>query len=239
MNRLLAAALLLGATLGVAPAQAQETPQNGAFELRMGFLVPNIDSEFDGPGPFEDNFKDDTALGIGLEGDFQFWHGFGSLGIFGAATYGKSSGQGLLIDGTMSADSTSMLLFPLQAGLVYRFDVLAQRFNIPFVRALKGGLNYTLWFIRDGRDDVSTYDAADGKRSRGEGGTAGLQGSIGLHLLLDIFEPHTAKVFDNEMGVNNSYLFVEYDWSWVDEFGSDKSFDLSDSGLVFGLAFEM
>jgi hypothetical protein len=234
---ILAALLVLSAP---AASLADDSPQTLAMELRFGFYTPDIDSEFDkGVTPYDTVFGSDSAWMFGLELDSQLWHGFGSLGAFGLTSYGYLSGHGISQDGTDSSDETTMSFLPLVAGLVYRFDVLAVRYDIPFVLVLKGGLNYTIWWIRDGVEEISEIEDADGSATEGSGGTFGLYGAASLHLLLDFFEPHTAKVFDNDLGVNNSYLFVEYAFQKVDDFGSDSSFDLSDSGLVFGLAFEM
>jgi hypothetical protein len=233
-------ALLLLALLVPAPARAEESPQTMAMEFRVGMYAPEVDSEFAGDvHPFRDAFGKDDTFTWGGEYDVQFWHGFGSLGAFGAVSWGRMSGKGLLTDGSQSSDETTMTLLPFVVGAVYRFDVLATRFNVPFVLALKGGLDYTVWTIDDGVGDTSEYETTDKETVKGEGGTWGLYGAVSLHLLLDFFEPHAAKVFDNDLGVNNSYLFAEYAWWVVDDFGSSSSFNLSDSGLVFGLAFEM
>jgi len=220
-------------------AAADETPQTMAMEVRLGTYQPSIDSEFDdGSKPLEDIFGSESAWMLGAEIDVQLWHGFGSLGVFTSAGWGYLEGKGLSVDGTQASDATTFSLVPVVLGGVYRFDVLATRFNIPLVFALKGGFDYTFWWIRDGLDEVTESVETD-KTMPGYGGTYGLHWAASLHLLLDFFEPHTAKVFDNDIGVNNSYLFAEYVGSWVNDFGSDTSFDLSHNGFVFGLAFEM
>jgi len=232
--------LCLLAVLASSTARAEETPVNMAAEFRVGMVSPKVDSEFDGGvSPFKDMFGDESAWLFGGELDYQFWRGFGSIGLFGSAAWGYVSGKGMQADGSKSSDATSLSLVPLVVGPVYRFDWLAVRYGIPLVLALKGGLGYTVWWIRDGVDDIASYEGEDGSRREGYGGTFGVHWGVSLHLLLDFFEPHTAKVFDNEMGVNNSYLFVEYTGDWANDFGSDKSFDLSQDGVVFGLAFEM
>ncbi|MBM4353078.1 MAG: hypothetical protein FJ109_04665 [Deltaproteobacteria bacterium] len=229
--------LLVG---GALPALGEETPVNMAAEFRIGMYTPRIDSEFGGGvSPFNDMFGDDAAWLFGGELDYQFWRGFGSIGLFGSASWGYVSGKGLQVDGTQSSDETSLSLVPLVLGPVYRFDWLAVRYGIPVVLAFKGGLGYTFWWVRNGVDEITSFEEADGTKREGYGGTFGLHWAVSFHLLLDFFEPHTAKVFDNEMGVNNSYLFVEYAGDWCNDFGSDKSFDLSQDGVVFGLAFEM
>lgn len=239
----LALAFGLAASLISGSAWAQDveqSPKSNAMELRLGFFDPAIDDEFSGDTkPFEQAFGSDSAWMLGAEIDFQFWQGFGSLGVFGMTGYGQITGKGVTEEGERSSDETAMLFFPFTAGLVYRFDVLATRFGVPLALSLKGGFDYWIWQIEDGNEETSTYDAADGSSLDGVGGTYGLYGSVGLHLLLDFFEPHAATIFDNDLGVNNSYLFVEWSAHWLNDFGSDSSFDLSHGGLVFGLAFEM
>lgn len=238
MKRILFALLLL--TLSPAARAQSGSDQNYALELRVGMYQPSIDGEFsDGTSPFKDIFGGDTAWMFGGELDYQFFHGFGSLGAFAMLHYGRLSGNGLEASGEQSSDSTKMIMLPVIGGVAYRFDVLASRWSIPLVPVFKVGLNHTFWWIKDGLGDVSSYQAEGQDAVAGKGGTFGLYASVGLHLLLDVFEPHTTKTFDNELGVNHSYLFVEYNYNWVDDFGSGSSFDLSDDGFYFGLAFEM
>jgi len=244
MRRTFTAALVATAllTLPVHFAWAQDidsSPRNTAMELRFGFYSPDIDSEFSGDTkPFQDSFGEDSAWMLGAEVDYQFFQAFGSLGAFGLVGYGQITGNGITEDGERSSDETSMIYFPFTAGLVYRFDVLAVRYGVPLVLSLKGGVDYWVWKIENGNEDTSTFKAESGEKD-GMGGTYGLYGAVGLHLLLDFFEPHAAAIFDNDLGVNNSYLFVEWSAHWLNDFDSSSSFDLSDGGLVFGLAFEM
>ncbi|MBM4371529.1 MAG: hypothetical protein FJ098_07740 [Deltaproteobacteria bacterium] len=233
---------LLSAMLLLAPAPgaAEESPQHVAAELRFGFYHPDIDREFGaGSGPYKSAFGKDSMLLFSGELDWQFWRPFGSLGLFGIAGYGWVKGRGRLEDGEKASDVTKLQMVPLDLGLVYRLDVLAHRYRIPFVLVAKGGLTYAFWWVTDGLGDTSSWNTATGREREGAGGTWGLNAAAALHLHLNIFEPHTAKIFDNELGVNNSYLFVEYGIHWLNDFGSKKSLDLTDHGVTFGLAFEM
>lgn len=240
MQKLLSFALLLVFSSLSGGLFAGPSPQQGAVEVKMGFYKPEIDKGL-APGvhPYKDLFGSDSLTTFAVQGDYQFWRGFGSLGVFGSLGYGSVAGKGLLADGTKSADTTKMRIMPMSAGLVYRFDYLCIKYKIPVVPILKGGPIYSAWWITDGNGDVSTYTDATGKESRASGGTYGLFGAVGLSLLLDVFEPHSANTFDNEMGVNNSYIFAEYQVIWQNEFDSKDSFDLSDDLIMFGLAFEL
>jgi hypothetical protein len=225
--------------LTAAPVTADESPQNMAMELRFGFYHPSIDSEFSGAGPYKSSFGKDDMVHFSGELDWQFWRPFGSLGLFGTVGYAWVQGRGLLADGTKSSDETKLKMVPMDMGLVYRFDVLAQKYRIPFVLAVKGGLTHAFWWITDGLGETSSWKSVSGKSTTGSGGTWGLNGAVALYLHLNIFETHAAKTFDNELGVNNSYIFVEYGFHWLNDFNSDESLDLTDHGLTFGLAFEM
>jgi hypothetical protein len=61
----------------------------------------------------------------------------------------------------------------------------------------------------------------------------------GLALLLDIIDRQTAREFDNQTGVNHTYLFFEVTKRTVDDFGSSSSWSLSDKSVGYngGLLF--
>jgi hypothetical protein len=238
MNR----ALILCAALVVAglaaPSADAASPRTSMFEIHLGSYLPAVDDQFDGASPYADTFADDSPLLVGFHGDRQFWQEFGSLAVGVGARYGSVSGAARLEDGTESSDSTELHLLPLTLSLVYRLDVAAERWNIPLVPYGKAGLNYTLWWIFNGRGEVSNAWGTDGEGHAGSGGTMGWFASGGLQLLLDFFSQDMATEFDTESGVNSSYLFAEYTMSEVNDFGSAESLDLSSEHLSFGMMFE-
>jgi hypothetical protein len=60
---------------------------------------------------------------------------------------------------------------------------------------------------------------------------------------LDSFDRMSARTFDNEVGVNHSYIFIEFLWAYVNRFGDDDYMNLSTdtfAGATFmaGVALE-
>ncbi len=222
-----------------------ESPQYGAFELRFGPYRPAVD---DNPAlagrPYHDVFKDHTMFLTSLELDWQFYHPPGvSLGFGGQIGFMQSYAKSL-IEGTneASVDYTVLNVMPFALLFVARVDALADMVNIPLVPYFKIGINWYLWWILGG-GDTAEYTGEDGRTEKGRGGTLGWQVSPGLALRLDSFDKKSARTFDNEIGVNHSYLFVEMLWAFVDRFGNSDYMNLSsdtfaNATIMAGLALE-
>lgn len=227
MNRILVAVLLLAA----APAAAQEvagqvtrreSPRTLFFELKLGLdYYPAVDDEEALSGqPFQRFFGDDERLFPQLTLERILWDGFGALSAGAGAGYAEFYGRAVFADdpAVASSDPTSFRVVPLWLVASYRLDWPAAHVGIPVVPFAKLGAGYWLWWA-----------------SPENGGRGGWMWSAGAALLLDPFDPRLAREFDADVGVNDSYLFVEYtDWT-VDGFGAD-GFDLSDEVLSLGLA---
>jgi hypothetical protein len=213
-----------------------ESPQIGAFEVKFGPYYPNIDSEFKGAHyPYRDTFGSDDLFLTQFELDWQF------LAIYDIATVGIGGVLGFMwkeakarFEGReeRSGEETSITILPLALQLVLRFDMLAERGYFPLVLYGKFGLNYYVWWIENQRG-IAKYG-----NDRGEGGTYGYQFSPGVMLRLDEFEPRVARTFDNEIGVNHSYIFFEFLWAKVEGHTKENVLRLSDNTYLIGLAFE-
>ena len=254
------------------------SPQHFAFELKFGLYSPDIDSSpgLNGAKPFSDLFiaQDSPDLGkrppgrvlTTLEFDWQIVRGFGSLGLAASVGFIRRTTHSFeYVDNrytpckpsadfgcTRSGDETAFNVMPFALELVYRFDVLAQRFHIPLVPYLKGGIAYYLWFIQNGGGGLSSCDKRNppiascldasapfyGEREQAIGGTFGLVAHPGIALQLDILEPGVARTLDLEMGINHSYLFFELHYAWITGFGAGRKMVLSDTTWNAGLAFE-
>jgi MYXO-CTERM domain-containing protein len=242
---LLPLAMLAGAGVWMAPVSearadidlAAPTDGNNALELRFTRFAPDIDSEFDVAQPYRDVFGTSRPISLEVQYDRQFWSGFGSLGVGLHLGYNRVKGTALASDGTESPDPTRLLVIPTRTSLVYRFDELPRRFNIPISLVFKVGLDYFFWRT-SGPDGLSEVATVNGDPLLGRGGTAGWHASVGLHLLLDWFSPNMARSFASNVGVVDSYLFIELMESRIDDFGSATSWNLSQRTLFVGLAFE-
>lgn len=235
MNRTtpVAVATLLALAALSLPARA-ESPRNFMVELKFGPFRPDVDKEFKNKTPWNDTFGGGQNLMTQLEIDYEFFTKVGVLALGGTLGYSQAKGKGLLPDGTKSADTTKFHTLPMTLSLIYRFDYLAQKFGVPLVPVAKGGIDGWLWWATNGTGQVSR--AADGAVGRGV--TFGGHVTAGLMFHLDSLAPGMARTFDNELGCNNTYLFAEYTWSWIDDFGSKKSLDLSSRNFMAGVAFE-
>jgi len=235
-SKTLALAVLL---VGLMAAQSSaETPRSMMFEFHVGPYVPQVDRAFKYSSPYSDVFGDESMVMFGVHLDFQLFQDFGSVAIGGGARIGWVEGQALNLDGTASADPTLLHTLPLTATVTYRFDWMAREWNVPIVPYGKVGLTYTVWWVLNGNGEIAnTYDLAGVGRA-GHGGTFGFHAAGGVQLLLDWFGLGMAAEFDTEVGVNNSYLFVEYGYHSVNDFGSAESLDLGDATFSAGLMFE-
>ena len=231
-------AVALAALLtSTAPALA-ESPRSATFALHFGTYLPQVDSAFAGATPWDDVFGQSTMLLMGFEAGYLLWQGHGTLSVTGGLRYGWIDGKALDGEGEPSTDEVGFNLMPATASIVYRWDWAALRHGIPLAPYVKAGLSAALWWATDGKGDVSNTRAPDGEAREGRGLTLGWHAGGGLQFLLDAVAPGMAGDFDTDSGVNNSYLFAEFLYTALDDFGSATSIDLGDASFSFGLMFE-
>ena len=230
----LASLVALLACSAVAHAE-ESSPIAWQVELKLGPYKASVDDELADAKPFETVYGDNPVLmGMG-EIDYQFWRRVGSLAVGFSAGYALDNGTAVNPkDGSKTGDTTRFQVVPMQLSLVYHFDYLAVAYDIPFVPFAKAGLDYWIWWIEDASGEVATVDGSDAL-----GGNFGWHVGGGLKLLLDWFDPDSATAFDLEMGVNHSYLFAEFVYARVDDFGSSSAMRIGDGFFLFGISFEL
>lgn len=215
-----------------------ESPQRFAFELRMGPYIPRVDDEFQGKTPFADTFGDGKGFHMGVELDWQLLRipYLGTLGPgFSFAYTTRSANAQISGTGIDSSEETTLKIFPMTVTGVLRVDALSRGLGIPLVPYGKAGLGLGLWSVTTDKG-VVTRDGIEGR-----GRSWGTHFALGGMFLLDFMELDTALAFDEEMGVNNTYLFFEWMWSDLGNLTlieSKPQMLVGTSGWVAGLAME-
>ena len=221
MKRAISTVVLLAAVCAPAWAAAYvPSPQYGAFELKFGPYTPNVDDEpglaedQDGRGPYAAALKNDSMFLTMIELDYQFLRLRGiNFGVAGGMGFMQAYAKAQTVSGGDSADYTVLNVMPFVLLGVVRVDALASELSVPLVPYFKGGLNWYVWWVLGGGD------------TEGSGGTPGWQISPGLAIQLDGFDKMSSRTFDNELGVNHSYLFFEYNYAVVEGlFGNDNMY---------------
>jgi len=209
------------------------------FQARFGFYRPAIDSEAGLSGkPFGEIFGNSSRFLFELALDWEFLHLWGPLSAGGSAGFVQYLGKALTADGQKTSDTNVFNLLPLRLNVSYTFDRLYSWLSLPFMPYVSGGLDYFIWWVLDGVGNVASFTDAEGHKSSARGGIFGAHFSVGLKLLLDALDREAAGNLQTSAGIINSYLFVEYNFNWVDGLGVGSHFDLSDDLVMFGLAME-
>jgi hypothetical protein len=211
---------------------SHESRQRFAFELRFGPFHPNIDDGL-AAKPYETVFGDSKRVLAGAEFDWQMFRipMVGTIGPGFGLSYTHMSAQARLRGtGELAAEETSLTLLPMYAAGVLRIDTLARSTAVPLVVYGKAGLG--LGFFKMG-NDVET---------QAKGHTWGMHYALGAMFLLDSLDSDSAAQLDNEMGINNTYIYLEWMMSKLDGFGHGGDGSVLNIGTntwITGLAFEM
>ncbi|MCG3173406.1 MAG: hypothetical protein GMKNLPBB_01603 [Myxococcota bacterium] len=233
---LAAAVLLLLGALAPSPALALrkgESSRDFALDLRFGLWKPSsIDSGL-GAKPYEKIFGTNAGLMPELGAEWIPWDGYGVFSIGGSAGFTWRSGNALTTALTPSQDTTELMAVPLSLYLSYRWDYLMEQWNIPLVPYVRGGFSYWIWWVFDQKNSIAEW--TDG--SNAIGGKPGLHVRPGVAFLLDFIDTGAANDFDSSIGVNNSYLYFEGNFAWVNGFGAG-GLDFSSNSFSAGLLFE-
>ncbi|MGB1276802.1 MAG: MXAN_2562 family outer membrane beta-barrel protein, partial [Nannocystaceae bacterium] len=243
-----------------------ESPQRFALEIKLGPYLPNVDGRYDGPrefGPYAKIFGNTDARGITIEDpsqglmaalafEWQFLNPgqLGPLALGFQFSFFTDSARAMFssyanadnpddvpedVDDVRSdADSVRFTSFPLALQLVYRLEYFADRFRVPLVPYAKAGLGYAFWYSKGGDGSISVNSADQKAR----GGVWGFQINAGGMLRLDFLERGSARTLDRATGINHTYIFGEYQFSQLDNFGRPSAISLGDSTFFVGLALE-
>ena len=243
MRALALAVLLVASTASaqtvvqIKPPPPPEPPIGFIFELKLGTLIPRVGDE---PGlssnPYETIFGNKSMLYGGGEIDFIAWHGYGAVSLGFAAGYAEKYAPAILVtndqnNGQPSTEKTALIIFPLRVPVGYRFDVLWTRYAIPFVPYAKVALLITPWRVTKG----GQTEVVNGQSGAGLKWGYGFTG--GLAFVLNVLSPQMAKDMTTDTGIRRTYIFAEYNYDKLDDFGK-VGLNLSARYFTFGLGFE-
>lgn len=230
MSRALVAAAAVAMLAAAAPARAEERKAVlGSFEFQAGQYRPNIDSEFPGTvGPWETSFGTTRPWMFKLRGGKALFHGKGTLEVGGGIGYLNAKGHGIFDDGTASQEETAFKMLPLSLDVTYRLDLVWEEWGVPLVPYGRIALLRDHWWVT----------GAGGKQVE-KGVTNGWGWGGGLALVLDFIDTTLSRELERDSGIKHTMLVVEVQQNHVSDFGSSKSWDISNDGLLvtYGLMF--
>ena len=108
-----------------------------------------------------------------------------------------------------------------------------ERIHFPLVPYGKLGLYYVYWTVTNGNGEVP-HDTG----GTGQGGTLGWHATVGLSLILDVFDQSAANQFDEEMGINHTQLFFELTHLDASGLGESNRLHVGDTTWNAGIMFE-
>jgi hypothetical protein len=223
-----AAAAAFVALLALLPSAGRADAPWGSLEIGAGPYAPSIDSEFQGATPYQDVFGGAPGPMFRLHMGRAVWSRSGTLEIGVRTGFFAKSGHALDQNtGAPSPDKTSFYIVPTSLTLTYRADQLLERTGVPLVGYARVTLErYNWWSTKNG----------DWKQS---GATNGYSGTLGAAFVLDVFDQDAARALENDVGIRHTNLYFDVTWDKVNDFGSDKSWDLSAKKLFWsaGLMF--
>lgn len=232
-------ALLATVALAVAaPALGAPTqsPRWGTFQLSFSGYRPRVDAEFGGAAtPFQSTLGGGRNVMFRADIAYTLFDRFGSVDVGIGGGYWEKNGHALQSDlVTPSSDETALKIIPSRVFVTYRFDLLAERWSIPLAPYARVSFDRYWWWTTNGSGGTSTVGGHGGR-----GATNGYSFSAGMALLLDVIDPTLAREMDRDIGINHTYLFVDFTKSYVKDFGSATSWDLSDDQVTIagGLMF--
>jgi hypothetical protein len=208
-----------------------QSPQNAAFEFRLGPYKPNIDDASELTNhPYDTSFGSGPRVYAGVELDWQVYRipGIGTIGPalqIGRASMTRKSRD---VVGTYA-----LTIYPLCFDAVLRVDQLWRRFGVPFMPYAKAGLGVGFWNASTAFRAV----LADGEKSSGR--SFGETAAFGAAVPLDFFDTGTSRGTDEALGINTSSVYVEYSLLELNGFGAAHTLRVGDRTWVAGLMFEL
>ena len=202
---LLALLLVFGAA-----AQAKEEEPRSHFGAGLSYAQVYFNDPV-----YQDVFKQDYLPG----GRLSFtWYIVRNLGLTGGLEAFYASGFAVDATGRRSAEKLRFYVVPTQLELTYRFDFLNEQVLVP---SLSAGGDY--WLYRE--DNEFAKDV--------EGDKTGWHAGAGLGILLDRLEPDSMNNLEQDFGVENVFLELGVQKTYMNQDGLDFSGWIYSAGFLF------
>jgi hypothetical protein len=226
------------------------TTGKGPYEAMFGTYYTDTDG--DGVGD-EKHTKRVYQIMPMLDVDRIVWRGFGHLGVGGslgymqktAYAYANGTNESQPMRARETSGENTFRLIPLAATLTYRLTYLDDRWGIPVIPYVRGGLSYYVWWMKGPTGDLSkvcdAVDPEDGMTCTDEdkayGGTLGVQVSAGIAIRAERIDRDAARSMRNS-GIQHAGFYGEVFWGRVDGFGSETKLWVGDTTWFAGANFE-
>lgn len=202
----------------------KKSPLKGFIHVKGGNFnfenFPNKDSSL----KFSDYYDKDSLVTAFFEYEWQPMKKYRSLSlkVGGGVAYARGNGRFVagVNAGVESSEAYTFMMFPINAGLVYKFKYIDDQLFIPFA---SGSLDYNL--ATEFRSGFEAFKYS---------GILGAHFGGGALLNLGWLERSAALELDKEFGINNTYFSLEA--RQVISFDTDK--DISGFMFLAGLSFE-
>jgi len=228
-------------------ATENSTPVTWHMGIRGGPYVPDIDRQLGmNPGPYQQTYGGYRILPM-LDVDRIVWRRLGQVGVGVALGYMQKSAHSFVY-GTDPADPdrprsgggvNTFRLLPMALTASYRMTWLDDKYRIPIVPYIRGGLSYYMWWISAKGDFVCRDEMAS--RCHGtdpRGASLGVQGSIGLAIRAERIGDEFDLGSMRESGIQHAGFYGELSMAKVDGFGSDTKLSVGDRTWFAGIDFE-
>ena len=186
-----------------------ESPQHFAAELRFSPFLADVDSDpvLRGQTPFANIFGASKTIMFAGELDWQAVR-IPHLGTFGPGAsvgYAMFNGNARITStNQVSGETTTLEIYPMYVVGVLRADALWKELRLPLVPYLKFGVAAALWRASN-TVGTSYYEGTAGR-----GYSLGTQFALGLSFNLNILDDIAARSFDEDLGVNSTYIIGEW-----------------------------
>lgn len=207
MKRAVLSLLLLCLPAAFAAAGEGATPR-WSLEIKGGRLQSAMEE-------WADYYGDDSLPLFGVGVGYKVWR---PLEVGLELGYARDRGQGFAPIHGVTAGTVRYELLPVHLSATLRGVFREDQWLVPYAGAAAGRYGYRISV--SGQDRIS-------------GSTGGSQYRAGLQFLLDRLDPRSAYELHRHGGINNTYLFVEYQKTRARLQGSDLGGEAWLGGLLF------